>query len=154
MKNRNYQISVHDQMKTFRILIIEDNSSYRKLLRETLQKSFPMSTLDEATGERTALQKIETFIPDLIFMDIRLREENGLELTRKIKTIHPHIVVFVITAYGTPEYQKAVFETGADSFLPKDSFSAMELQELIELGSVLSEKLRNQRNVSLPFILG
>ena len=142
-------------MKTFRILIIEDNSSYRKLLRETLQKSFPMFTLDEATGERIAtLRKIETFLPALIFMDIRLRKENGLELTRKIKAIHPNIVVFIITAYGTPEYEKAAFESGADSFLPKDSFSAMELQELIELGSVLSEKLRNQPNVSLPFILG
>ncbi len=141
-------------METFRILIIEDNSSYRKLLRETLQKSFPMFTLDEATGERIAtLRKIETFLPDLIFMDIRLRKENGLELTRKIKAIHPNIVVFIITAYGTPEYEKAAFESGADSFLAKGSFNSVELEKLIELGSILSEKLTNQRNVLLPLVL-
>ena len=141
-------------MKNFRILVVEDNSPYRKLLKEALQKCFPMFVLDEATDERTALQKIDTFLPDLILMDIRLRKQNGLELTRKIKGIHPNIVVFIITAYGTPEYHEAAFESGADSFLPKGSFSSMELQELIELGSVLSEKLRNQRNVSLPFISG
>lgn len=104
--------------KKFRVLIVEDNSSYRKLLKETLQKPFPTLAVDEATDGREAFQKVNVFSPDLIFMDIRLPGENGLELTRKIKASHP-IVVFVITSYGAPEYQKPLLKAEPIVFCPR-----------------------------------
>jgi len=129
-------------MKRFRILIVEDNSNYRNLLKETLQKCLPRISVDEAKNGGMAFQKIDTFHPDLIFMDIRLATENGLQLTKRIKAMHPHIVVFVITFYGTPEYQKAAFESGADTFLTKASLSPVELEELLKLAQILSNRLK------------
>ncbi len=123
---------------------MEDNYNYRNLLKKSLQNSLPKISIDEAKNGDTALQKIDTFHPDLIFMDIRLPTENGLELTKKIKTVHPHIVVFVITFYGTPEYQKAAFENGADTFLTKASLNSMELEELLKLAQVLSNSLKTR----------
>jgi len=119
-------------MKKFRILIVEDTHPYRQMLKTTLQESFPTIAIDEAADGGEALQKVDTFLPDLIFMDIKLPGENGLEITRKIKAAHPDITIFILTSYDIPEYREAAFQYGADRFLPKNSLNQMELQELVK----------------------
>jgi len=66
---------------------VEDNAPFRQTFRESLQTSFPAIAIDEVADGVEALQKVDPFLPDLIFMDIHLPGENGLELTRKIKLI-------------------------------------------------------------------
>ena len=119
-------------MKKFRILIVEDTHPYRQMLKTTLQESFPKIAIDEAADGGEALQKVDTFLPDLIFMDIKLPGENGLEITRKIKAAHPDITIFILTSYDIPEYREAAFQYGADRFLPKNSLNQMELQGLVK----------------------
>jgi CheY-like chemotaxis protein len=53
----------------------------------------------EAENGKEALQKVETLRPDLIFMDIKLPGENGLELTKKIKTRYSGISIIILTSY-------------------------------------------------------
>ena len=55
--------------------------------------------IEEAQDATDALQKIKTFLPDVIFMDIRLPGKNGLELTQRIKTSHPEIAIIILTVY-------------------------------------------------------
>ena len=119
-------------MEKFRILIVEDNESYRKLFKDVLQKPFPKIAIDEAKDGREALQKVNAILPDLIFMDIRLPDENGLELTKRIKATHHNIRIVILTDYDTPEYQGAVSQCGGDHFLVKGSFSSMEIEELVK----------------------
>ncbi len=119
-------------MEQFRFLIVDDNFTYREVLKKTLQKSFPETAIDEAVDGGEALRKVDTFLPDLIFMDIRLRGESGLELTKKIKATHPNIVIFVMTFYDTPDHREAAFRYGADRFLGKVSFDWSGLEELVK----------------------
>jgi len=119
-------------MEKFRILIAEHNGSYRKLFKDVLQKPFPKIVIDEATDGREALQKVDAFPPDLIFMDIRLPDENGLELTKRIKATHHNIRIVILTSFDTPEYRGAVSQCGGDHFLVKGSFSSMEIEELVK----------------------
>jgi CheY-like chemotaxis protein len=119
-------------MKKFRILIVEDTHHYQQMLKTTLQESFPTIAIDEASDGGEALQKVDSFLPDLIFMDIKLPGVNGLELTRKIKAAHPNITIFILTSYDMPEYREAAFQYGADRFLPKNSLNRIELQELVK----------------------
>ena len=136
-------------MEKFRIFIADDKGSYRKLLKRTLQSSFSDIALDEAKDGRKALQNVDAFLPDLIFMDIQLPDENGLELTKKIKATHPNTIIFVITAHDTPEYQESAFQHGADCFLPKPSLDPMGLEELVKLSHILSIKFTSpETNVS------
>lgn len=118
-------------MEKFRILMIEDNDAYRKSLKTILQNSFPDIAIDEAVDGDGALQKVDAFPPDLIFMDINLPGENGLELTKKIKATHPNITIFIITSYDTREYQEAALQYGADRFFPKGSLNPQELEESV-----------------------
>ncbi len=118
--------------KEFRILIVEDNDIYRGLFKKILQSAFPEIAVDEAADGRVALYKVEAFLPDLIFMDIHLGEENGIELTKKIKATHGEIPIIILTFYDIPEYRKAALQCGSDRFIPKASLSQMEIKELVK----------------------
>ncbi len=108
-----------------RILIVEDNAFFQKFLKETLHARLPSIDILEAGNGEEALEKIRTFSPDAIFMDLRLPGANGLDVTRRIKAQHPEIIVVILTNYDLPEYRQAATESGADHFLSKDSFLKM-----------------------------
>jgi two-component system response regulator YesN len=93
--------------------------------------------IEEAVNGREALEKVEDFVPDLVFMDISLPEGNGLKLTRKIKTSHPGIVVVIFTNYDIPEYRDAALRFGATCFIAKSSWTSCQIIALVE--SVLSD---------------
>ena len=105
-----------------RVLIVEDNAFFLQFFRETLRSRFPSLEISEAANGEEAMQKIKALQPQVIFMDLRLPGENGLELTKKIKAQYPDIIVVIVTNYDVPEYRKAAYESRADHFISKDSF--------------------------------
>jgi CheY-like chemotaxis protein len=114
-----------------KVLIVEDSTLFRQLLKETLHDRFPSIEIHEAVNGEEALQKVETLRPHLIFMDIRLPGENGLELTQKVKTRHPNIIVIILTGYDLPEYREASSQY-ADYFFSKDSSTAENIFTVVE----------------------
>ena len=130
----NHTIKLIIMCKT---LIAEDNSTFRKLLSTILCDKFPSMIIEEAVNAREVLEKVEHFLPDLVFMDISLPEENGLQLTRKIKTSHPDIVVVIFTNYDIPEYRDAALRFGAKYFIAKSSWTSFQIIELVE--AILSD---------------
>jgi DNA-binding NarL/FixJ family response regulator len=119
-------------MKKFTILIVDDSAPLRQALKERLQISFPTVSIEEAADGSQALRKVDASPPDLIFMDIKLPGENGLELTKKIKATHPSIIILILTSYDMPEYREAAFQYGADRFLAKTSLKRRELEEIVK----------------------
>ena len=105
-----------------KILIVDDNGLFRKVLREGLHSQLPSLIISEAKNGEEALQTILTFLPDLIFMDIQLPDRNGLELTQQIKGLYPDVKVVVLTSYDLPEYRDAAFHYKADHCISKNSF--------------------------------
>jgi DNA-binding NarL/FixJ family response regulator len=122
----------------FRTLIVEDNAVFRQSFRESLHMRFPHMVVDEAPDGEQALQKIDSFRPELVFVDILLPGENGLEVTRKIKTGYPAMTVIILTNYDLPEYRDAANQYGANYFISKGSSSRDEILTLVE--SVLSDR--------------
>ena len=119
-------------MKKSKILIVDDNDFFRQTLKATLKGYFPTIAIEEAADGGKALQKVDAFIPDLIFMDIQLPGENGLELTKKTKAAHPKIIILILTTYDIPEYGGTASQYGADRFLAKSSLNPMGLEELLK----------------------
>jgi len=101
-------------------LIVEDNVTFRQMLNESLCSGFPTMEIEEEPDGRELFNKIDSFHPKIVFMDIRLPGENGLELTKKIKKNYPDIII-ILTSYGLPEYRQAARESMADYFVPKGS---------------------------------
>ncbi|NIO28585.1 MAG: response regulator [Candidatus Latescibacteria bacterium] len=116
----------------FTIMVVEDNAVFRQLLTETLRSQFSSIRVLEAETAMEALQKVRTTSPDLIFMDIRLPGETGLELTKKIKSQHPSTIIVILTGHDLPEYREAAKKYKADHFLFKGSLTAAEISKLVK----------------------
>ena len=126
--------SLHKEGKTTvsRAMIVEDSAIFRKLLKETLLSRFPSMEIVEAADGEEAMQRILSHPPDLIFMDIKLPGESGLELTARIKAKYPDVIVIILTSYDSPEYRNAADQAKANYFLSKGSSSKENILALVE----------------------
>ena len=117
---------------THKTLIVEDNDSFRQALRSLLNSRYPSMSIREARDGREALYEVSAFKPDLIFMDIKLPGENGLELTGKIRASNSEAKIIILTSHDLPEYREAARAEGADHFLTKTSSKAGDIFSLID----------------------
>src|SRR6185503_11073432 len=110
-----------------RILVVDDEMGPRESLRMILKPRHALATAD--SGE-AALRTLKSFHPDLIFMDIKMPQMDGIELLRRIKGIDPSIEVVMITAYASLETVKNALTHGAFEYLIKP-FSRQDLEETV-----------------------
>jgi len=115
-----------------RTLIVEDNANFRNTFMDALGKRFPSMKLDVAVNGAEAMYKVKAFHPDVIFMDIRLPDKSGLELTTEIKSKYPQPFIIILTQYDLPEYREAARIGLADAFLTKNSLNLAKVEELIK----------------------
>lgn len=101
------------------ILIVEDNASHRKLLRDLLNikgfKNIEASSADEA------LKLIAENPPQMILMDLQLPGMNGIELTRKLKKDpkYKNIIIIAVTAYAMKFEKEIAIEAGCNDYVTK-----------------------------------
>jgi DNA-binding NarL/FixJ family response regulator len=114
-----------------KILVVDDSASFRQSFAVHLYQRFPTVDIAEAGDAVEALETIIAAEPHLVFVDIQLPGESGLELTKKIKADWPQIVVAMLTAYDLPEYREAAQKLGAQYFFSK-SAPVEELDAIIE----------------------
>ena len=118
--------------KVFKTLLVEDNIAFRQSLKEILSTEFPSMVLEETAEPDEAMEKVKTFVPHLIFMDIKLPGGSGLELTKEIKKTYPGVIVVILTSYDFLEYREVASRYGADRFLSKGSVGREDLVALVK----------------------
>jgi DNA-binding NarL/FixJ family response regulator len=106
-------------MNLFKTLIIEDSLVFRQTFKKVLGTKFPAMEIAEAADGKEALEKLTSFQPRLIFLDVKLPDGNGLELTRKIKAQDPSVMILILTSYDIPEYREAALRSGARNYFVK-----------------------------------
>ena len=104
-------------IKTLRILIVDDQQRARRSLKALLATRFQLVDTCEATNGREALGCVEECKPDVVLMDARMPDMDGIEATRIIKMKSAHTPVIVLSMY--PEYQAAALAAGASAFISK-----------------------------------
>ena len=122
----------------FKILLVEDNLSFRGSLKSALLNRVVDLEIIETADDNSTMLIVGAYLPDLVIMDINLNcALNGLDLTKVIKTRHPEIAVVILSQHDTPEYRSFAKENGADFFFSKSS----PLQSIIDYvnSSALSE---------------
>ena len=108
-----------------KVLVVDDEMGPRESLRMILKPRYEIAVAE--SGE-AALKTLGTFRPDLIFMDIKMPQMDGIELLRRIKSADPSIEVVMITAYASLETVKNALTHGAFEYLIKP-FSRQDLEE-------------------------
>ena len=121
----------------FKILIVDPNDPFRLSLKKVLVSRFPFADIQEAADGDAGLQKVEAFQPDLIFLEIHLPAETGLDLADRIKDDHPDTIIVILTSYDLPEYKIAADKIGVEHMVPKDDWTGEDMIALVQ--SILSE---------------
>lgn len=121
----------------FRILIIDPNDPFRGSLKKVLHNRFPFVDIKEAADGVEGLHKVDVFDPNLIFLEIHLPAESGLNLADRIKDDHPDIIIVILTSDDFPEYQTAAEQLGVEHMIPKDDWTGEDMIALVQ--SILSD---------------
>lgn len=102
-----------------RILIVDDQESVRKALRNLLDTQSHFALCGEARDGNEALQKAMELNPQVIVMDISMPGLDGLEATRRIVKALPNVEVLIFTQYDSAHAERAAREAGARGYLLK-----------------------------------
>ncbi len=108
-------------MKKTRVLIAEDHTIVRQGLCAMLGSEPDIEVVGEASDGLEATEMARKLVPDVVLMDVAMRNLNGLEATRKIKKLFPQMKVLVLTMYDNEEIIFQILKAGASGYLIKDS---------------------------------
>ncbi|GGW54787.1 response regulator [Streptomyces xantholiticus] len=113
---------------TIRVLIVDDQIMVREGFSVLLNAMPDIEVIGEAVNGREAVSKVAELTPDVVLMDIRMPELNGIDATREIVAAHPGAKVLVLTTFDLDEYVYQALRAGASGFLLKDA-SARQLAD-------------------------
>jgi CheY-like chemotaxis protein len=112
------------------ILIIDDEKDLRELLSDALtSRKYNVASV---TTQKEALRSIKRSLPELVFLDLKLPDGDGMKLIPKIKKLNPDTVVNVISAYGSEEAKEKAMELGVNRFIDKP-FSEQDILRSIRV---------------------
>jgi len=109
------------------ILIVEDNSGVRRLLRRAVAET--ATNIWECTDGLYALAAYSEHLPDIVLMDIRMPQIDGLTATRQITQAYPKAKVVIVTDYDDDSLRNAAQNAGACAYTLKQNLT--ELAELV-----------------------
>ncbi|WP_432066045.1 response regulator [Streptomyces sp. C10-9-1] len=113
---------------TIRVLIVDDQAMVREGFSVLLNAMPDIEVVGEAVNGREAIGRVAELAPDVVLMDIRMPEMNGIEATREITAADGGAKVLVLTTFDLDEYVYQALRAGASGFLLKDA-SARQLAE-------------------------
>jgi len=105
---------------TIRVLVADDQSMVRTGFRMLLAGEEDIDVVAEASNGLEAVEKADRFHPDVILMDIRMPELDGLEATRRILASDKGARILVLTTFDLDEYVYEALRAGASGFVLKD----------------------------------
>lgn len=108
-------------MDVIRILIVDDHEMVRDGLAVMLSRQDDFSVVGEAQNGLEAVEKTRELQPDVVLMDLRMPELNGVDAMRRIRNELPDLKFLVLTTYDTDEYIFDAIEAGAKGYLLKDA---------------------------------
>ena len=108
-------------MDVIRILIVDDHEVVRDGLAVMLARQEDISVVGEAKNGLEAVEKSLELHPDVVLMDLRMPELNGVDAMRRIRDELPDLKFLVLTTYDTDEYIFEAIEAGAKGYLLKDA---------------------------------
>lgn len=104
-----------------KILIVDDEQIEREGMQAILTSAFPDSVIKQALNGKMAVDIVKDFHPDLVLMDIKMPEMDGLEAVKQIQLKYPHIKFIMVTAYDTFDYVRQAIKLGVKDYLLKPS---------------------------------
>lgn len=111
-----------------RVLVVDDQNGVRRLLEELFKKEgYEVSVAADGVE---SIEKVKSSPPDLILMDMKMPNMNGLEASQEIKKIDSHIPIIMMTAYGETDVAQRALELGVRKYITKP-FDILALRDMV-----------------------
>lgn len=124
-----------------KVLIADDQQLIRQSLSYVLNAEKDIAVVGEATNGRETIELVRRERPDVVLLDIRMPEVDGVECTRLIKSAYSQIKVIILTTFDDDEYVFGALRYGASGYLLK-GVSVVELanavREVVRGGSIIT----------------
>ena len=104
-----------------RLVLADDHDLVRDGLHLVLSREPDLEVVGEASDGREAVEICRRLAPDMVLMDIRMPDMDGLEATRRIKAEQPSVSVLIVTTYENPDYLFEAVKAGAAGYVLKDA---------------------------------
>jgi DNA-binding NarL/FixJ family response regulator len=104
-----------------RVLIADDQTLFRSGLARLLEEDPRVQIVGQAVDGLDAVKQAGTLKPDVVLMDLKMPNLDGVEATRKIVSEHPEIRVLVLTTFDADSYVLHALRAGASGYVLKDS---------------------------------
>jgi DNA-binding NarL/FixJ family response regulator len=101
------------------ILIVDDHPMMRRGLRELLSHEPDLRVCGEAVEAQAALRMIESLPPDLMIVDLSLKQSSGLDLIKRVRATHPEVRMLVISMHDEGLYAERALSAGAMGYVSK-----------------------------------
>jgi DNA-binding NarL/FixJ family response regulator len=110
-------------INTLRLLLADDHALVRAGIRSLLERISGVEVVGEASNGREAMELIRTESPDLVLLDIAMKELGGLETLPRITKNFPSVKVIILSAHANEEYVIRALRSGAAGYMLKDAAS-------------------------------
>jgi DNA-binding NarL/FixJ family response regulator len=104
-----------------RVALVDDHSLVRDGIKALLAVMAPLEVVGEAENGADAIEMVGRCQPDLLLVDISLKDMNGLELTRVLRSQYPALKVLMLSMYDNNEYVSESVRAGASGYVLKNS---------------------------------
>ena len=118
-------------MSAIRVLLADDHNLVRAGIRALVEGIEGITIVAETDNGREAVALARTHRPELVVMDISMRELNGIEATAQIRAELPQTRVLILSMHTTEDFVRRALKAGASGYLVKDS-APLELKMAIE----------------------
>jgi DNA-binding NarL/FixJ family response regulator len=113
---------------TTRVFLVDDHEIVRRGIANIIDAERDLEVVGEASTVQQALGRVAATLPDLVVLDVRLPDGNGIDLCRSILSAHPEMRCIMLTAYDDDQASYAAVLAGASGYVLKD----IRGQKLIE----------------------
>jgi DNA-binding NarL/FixJ family response regulator len=116
--------------RKIRIMIVEDHELFREGLVYLLNTISSVQVLCDVDNSEDLYKQIKIQEPDVILMDIKLKNESGIDITEKIRKLYPQIRIIALTMHDDPSIIMKIISAGACGYILKNT-SKEELKQAI-----------------------
>ena len=103
-----------------KVLVVDDQAELAQEIKSVLQTDTGLEVVGIALDGVEALDKIPNLQPDVVLLDIRMPNMNGVVATKRIKSEYPHIKVLILTTFDDSDYILNAINNGASGYLLKE----------------------------------
>ena len=102
-----------------RVLLVDDHELMREGLRAILERERDVDVVGEASSGREAVELARTLEPDIVVMDVAMKDSNGIEATRQLRSAQPRLKVIALSSHSDSRYVSAMLDAGACGYVLK-----------------------------------